>query len=305
MPLFSQPTQAEFMAATSFAGAGDFDPQVSPRANAEWAAQLRLYSEAQRYFYGDIFDKRSGNSVNAPLLYPLKLNLVRMMCLTHAAALWGQWEDELITFTSQPENESQAAKDRAEQARTVIAETYEASGGQTILYEGGLSQQIYGGIFLRAAVDPAMPHGIRIDKLMPYNVFCVWHPIITNRILEAFIAIPIDKAEAALAYGIQVDALPDEVVYLEHWTDRAYETSIGGKLLREYRRTPSLTWSATIPWCCTSSSTRRRARRAATSTAARSDTYWRGCRPPGSPGAIRSKCTLPPITGTSTATTGI
>jgi hypothetical protein len=79
MPLFSQPTQVEFMAATSFAGAGDFDPQVSPRANAEWASQLRLYGEAQRYFYGDIFDKRSGNSVNAPLLYPLKLNLVRMM----------------------------------------------------------------------------------------------------------------------------------------------------------------------------------------------------------------------------------
>jgi hypothetical protein len=222
------------MAATSFLGVGDFDPDSSPRANSEWASQLQLYQDAQNYFYGDIFNKRAGDGLDSPLMYPLKMNLVRMMCLTQASALWGQWEEELISFSATPENESQAAKGRAEQARTIIAETYDASGGHVWLYEGGLSQQIYGGIFLRAAVDPAMPHGIRIDKLMPYNVFAVWHPINTNRILEAYIAIPIDKAEAAMAYGIQVDSLPDEVVYLEHWTEGSYETSIGGKVLTEY-----------------------------------------------------------------------
>jgi hypothetical protein len=84
----------------------------------------------------------------------------------------------------------------------VIAETYEASGGQVLLYAGGLSQQIYGGVFLRSAVDPTKPHGIRVDKIMPYNGFAVWRPINTNRILEMYVAIPIDKAEAALAYGV-------------------------------------------------------------------------------------------------------
>jgi hypothetical protein len=222
------------MAATSFLGVGDFDPDFSPRANNEWAAQLSLYQEAQQYFYGDIFNRRSGEGTDAPLLYPLKLNLVRMMCLTQASALWGQWDDDLITFNVNPESEAQAAKERAEQARGIIAETYEASGGQMLLYEGGLSQQIYGGIFLRVAVDPTKPHGIRLDKLMPYNVFAVWDPITVNRILKAYISIPIDKAEAALAYGISVDALPDEVVYLEEWTEKRYEVSIGGKVLPQY-----------------------------------------------------------------------
>jgi hypothetical protein len=234
MALFSQPTQAEFLASVSGDGVSDFDPQASPRANAEWASMLATYSEAQSYFYGDIFNKRvDPRSSDSPLMYPLKLNLVRMMCLTQASALWGQWEDELLTFQCNPENESKSAKDRAEQARTLISETYEASGGQILLYEGGLSQQVYGGTFFRAAIDPTMPHGVRIDKLMPYNVFVRWNPI-TLTILEAFIAIPVDKAEAALAYNFKVDSLPDEVIYLEHWTAGHYETSIGGHVLSEY-----------------------------------------------------------------------
>jgi hypothetical protein len=235
MPLFSQPTQAEFMASVSGLGIGDFDPQVSPRANAEWASMIEKYQEAQYYFYGDIFTKRADPATtDSPLMYPIKLNLVRMMCLTQAAALWGQWEDDLLTFQCPPESEAEEAKKRAEAARVLISETYEASGGQILLYEGGLAQQIYGGTFLRAAIDPSKPHGVRIDKLMPYNVFVRWDPITINRILEAFIAIPIDKAEAALAYGFTEDSLPDEVVYLEHWTEQKYETSIGGHVLSQF-----------------------------------------------------------------------
>lgn len=234
MRFFSQPTQAEFLAATSFSGVGDFDPGFSPRSNSEWASQLALYQEAQSYFYGDIFNQRSGEGTDAPLMYPLKINLVRMMCLTQASALWGQWEEDLITFSVTPESEAQAAKQRAEQARQVIYETYESSGGHMLLFEGGLSQQIYGGIFLRAAIDPAKPHGVRIDKLMPYNVFAVWDPITINRIHKAYIVIPIDKNEAALSYGIEVSSLPEEVVYMEEWSDERYEVTVGGKLLPQF-----------------------------------------------------------------------
>jgi hypothetical protein len=46
--------------------------------------------------------------------------------------------------------------------------------------------------------------------------------------------LPIDKEEAALAYGVRVDSLPDEVVYLEEWTEREYQVSVGGKVLTQY-----------------------------------------------------------------------
>jgi len=40
---------------------------------------------------------------------------------------------------------------------------------------------------------------------MPYNVFAVWRPINTNRILKAYIA-PVDKAEAAIPHRLTCKA---------------------------------------------------------------------------------------------------
>lgn len=235
MTIFSQPTHAEFLEAVNNAtDIGDFDPQASERAGNEWSYQLQRYREAQEYFYGDIFKKRTGDGADSPLMYPLGINLVRMMCTTQASALWGQWEEDLISFHVNPERENEAARSRAQQARDVISETYEASNANILLYEAGLSAQLYGGTFLRAAVDPSKPHGVRIDKLMPYNVFVVWDPITINRILKAYIAIPIDKGEAKLAYNIGESTLPEEVIYLEEWTEQEYRVSVGGKILREY-----------------------------------------------------------------------
>ncbi len=54
------------MAATSFLGVGDFEPGGSVRANAEWASQMALYTDAQSYFYGGTFNKRSGEGADAP-----------------------------------------------------------------------------------------------------------------------------------------------------------------------------------------------------------------------------------------------
>lgn len=231
---FTQPTLQEFLDATSFDNVGDFDPNFSQRADNEWAAQLARYREAQTYFYGDIFNQRSGDGTDAPLMYPLQINLVKMMCLVQASALWGQWEEELISFHVEPERENASARERAEQARRVISDTYMASGGNQILYESGLSQQIYGGVFLRAAIDPDKPHGVRIDKLMPYNVFVVWDPITINRILKAYIAIPIDQSEAKLVYGVPVGGMEDKVIYLEEWSEDRYEVSIGGKRIAKF-----------------------------------------------------------------------
>lgn len=235
MSIFSQPSHQEFMDAVNNAtDIGDFDPQASERSNSEWSYQLQRYREAQQYFYGDIFKQRTGDGADSPLMYPLGINLVRMMCATQASALWGQWEEDLMSFSVNPQRENESARKRAQEARDVIQETYEASHGNIMLYEAGMSAQLYGGAFLRAAIDPTKPHGVRIDKLMPYNVFVVWDPITINRILKAYIAIPIDKNEARLAYDVQSKRLPDEVIYLEEWSETEYTTSVGGTVLPEY-----------------------------------------------------------------------
>jgi hypothetical protein len=213
-----------FLAEANF-GKGDIEAPAP--VQQEWSSQMTRYESAMEYFHGLIFNKRvNPKDFNSALAYPLKVNLVKTMCLTQAAALWGQWEDSLVSLTCQPIGETAVAKQRADQALSVIQETWDASHFESKLLESGLSAQVYGGSFFRAVIDPTMPHGIRMDKLMPYNVFVRWHPLIVDRILEAYIVIPIDKDEAQLTYGIKLNG-PEETVYIEHWTESTYDTSVG------------------------------------------------------------------------------
>jgi hypothetical protein len=234
--MFGLPSVSEFLNSTSFTGTGDLDT-VENATNQEWSAQTARYQTAMRYFGGSVFEDRADSGEPgdpSPLLYPLAINLVKMMCLSQAGSLWGQWDDELLTWDCDPLSSSESAKQRAAQAQKVIAETMEASRMGSRLLEAGINQQVYGGTYLRAAVDAGMPHGVRVDKLMPYNVFPRWHPINVDRILEAWIVVPIDKAEAILAYGVNLDSLPDETVYVEHWTEDEYETLIGEVRLTDF-----------------------------------------------------------------------
>lgn len=223
----------EFLTSANLSGAGDFTPNDA--SSQEWASQMARYDEAMRYFSGRVFDTRVDSSdASSPLLYPLQINLAKTMCLTQAANLYGQWEDELVDLTSDPLTKSAASADRADAAVRIIDEVWEASWLASKLYEGGLSLQVYGGMFLRAAIDLQMPHGIRVDKLMPYQVFVRYHPMIIDRIMEAYIVVPVDKTEASLAYGIKESTLPDDTLYLEHWTEHSYETFIGGQKLKKF-----------------------------------------------------------------------
>jgi hypothetical protein len=224
----------QFLAETSFWGVGDTDPQPI-QASQEWSAQTARYNKALEYFSGMVFNERSDkNDPDASLLYPLGINLVKMMGITQAASLWGQWEDDLVDLTVRPLADTKVARDRADEALEVIKATWDYSRMGALLYESGLSQQTYGGIFFKNSVDPQAPHGVRIDKLMPYNVFPIWHPIVVDRILEAWIVIPIDRREAELAYGVKFNSVPEETVYVEHWTERDYETLIGDKPLEKF-----------------------------------------------------------------------
>jgi hypothetical protein len=196
---------------------------------------MEKYMDARKYFSGDVFSERAstGNQDEAePLLYPLAINLVKMMCVSQAGALWGQFEDEIATWYSEPEKDTATAKDAAQRAVDFVTDVWDGSNVGSMLYEAGLSQQVYGGIYLRAAKDLARAGNVRVDKLLPYNVFPRYHPVDPNRILEAYIVIPIDAAEAHLAYGIEAQG--DTTVYVEHWTETEYNTFIGDQRLDNF-----------------------------------------------------------------------
>jgi hypothetical protein len=223
---------ASFLAQTSTQQFGDF--VVSGRVDATWWSQMQKYQDYFNYWSGRIFNRRASDEHDAPPLYPLRVNIARLMCLTQAGTLFGQWEDEIIGFMCKPlRDKGEAARRRAENAEMIVRDTWDYSRLQTKLYETGLSTQVYGGCYLRVAFDMNAPHWVRVDKLMPYQVFPRYHPIDTDRLLEAYIVVPGTKEEIELAYGVKVETSSD-VLYVEHWTEKEYAVYVAGQRLTNY-----------------------------------------------------------------------
>ncbi len=237
MPPLASVPNAEFVSVINADVVGDFNAPLP--AKQEWASQEQRYRKCMRYFSGEIFTERSEDAKPgepAPLLYPLQINIVKQMCLSQAGALWGQFEGDLVNFRVDPLGNSQSARERADEAKTIIVETWQHSNVNTLLYEAGLLQQELGGVYVKIANDPTGPHGFRFQKLDPNYVFVIYHPLDVDRIVEAWIALPIDKTEAARAFGYAADGLPEETLYLEHWTEKYYEVFIGGNRLEGFSR---------------------------------------------------------------------
>jgi len=201
----------------------------------EWQSQTSRYDKAMRYFSGRVFDERSTTDPEAPYKYPLKINLGKTMCLSQAAALWGQWDEHLVGLRCDPDKEEvEAARKRAELALDIVKSTWSYSNLEQGLYEGAIGLQVYGGFFLRAWLDMQAPWGVRVDQMPAYQVMPRYHPIDKNRLLEVYIVVPVDRNEASLAYDIPVKSLPENTLYLEHWTESFYETTVGEHRLAAY-----------------------------------------------------------------------
>ena len=226
---FANVAMADFLSVMNSIKTTDFyqGPDV---ARDEWMMQINRYMQAFRYYSGLVFDTTLGETKMAA--YPLRVNIVRAMCNAQAAAVWGQWDGQLVELKADPKDNTDGAKEKSNQAVQIVQETWEASNLDQKLIEGSIAMQVYGGTYFRAYVDMQAPHGVRVDKLMPYSVFPRYHPIQTNRILEAYIVMPLDRTEASLAYGIPKDQLPEFPLYQEHWTETEYETTVNGILIK-------------------------------------------------------------------------
>lgn len=195
--------------------------------NPQWMEASRVYREIDLYFYGDVFLKTSSENA-APgasqPLYPLKVNLVKMMALVNVFALFGQWETDVVEWSSD-----------SDEAEGVIRDIWHENDLNLILAECGMSCVLYGGGILKAVPDMDKEMGVRIETIPPHHFFPRWHPGDMNRLLEVTIAFPVSHADALLAYGVDLGEYSEsQAVYMEVWNQRRYETSVGGNVLKEY-----------------------------------------------------------------------
>src|SRR5512137_1133201 len=71
---------------------------ISPNVKSSWATTRMEHARAAEYFNGAIFQRKvdveTGDQANAPLLYPVALNLVKMLTLAMTNSFIGELEDD-------------------------------------------------------------------------------------------------------------------------------------------------------------------------------------------------------------------
>ncbi len=200
---------------------------------SRWDYQLSQCERYRYYFDGDIFTEtvpqERGNEEDEPvLMYPVGLNLVKMLSVAQADATFGEWETNPVRFGTRPDSEVSEA-DIA--AIDLVHKILEHSNAQSQLWEHELDRQVFGGGALKITPALKYPH-IRWSRIPREAFFPIWDPDDPDDLLEVFVVIAMSPEQAKARYGYE--AHNDLVRRVEHWTKRTYENYLDGHKITEF-----------------------------------------------------------------------
>lgn len=205
---------------------------VSDELQDLWHYRWEQRQEYRRYFSGDIFKEKvpleAGTDDDAPLLYPVGINLVRMLAIAQADALFGEWEDSIVRFIIRHDEQEDLA---GEAAIKLCQAILEKNHGSEQLWEGGLHMNVYGGTAFEISVDLGIgwPY-IKFDRLHLDNFLPIWNPDDPNELLKVYLLDRISTEQAELLYPGKLPSTGKGYVErLKVWTKKNYEFYLDGK----------------------------------------------------------------------------
>lgn len=206
---------------------------VSDVTRQTWEDETALRNEYRRYFDGSIFKEKvpveNVPTEDAPLMYPVGVNLVKMLCTAQADSLFGEWEDQIITFETDQDNIRDESYTRAIELLNAI---FRSSNGNTMFYEMDLDRQVYGGSAMK--VSPALDRKgyVRWQRVPLDSFYPVFDPDNPDELLEVYTLVQMTAEQAIAKYGIKPTG--ETVARIEHWTRTSYENFIDGIRISAY-----------------------------------------------------------------------
>jgi len=212
----------------------DLGYDVSSAQQSTWDAERARRRRYLRYYSGAIFKDKvpldAGTDEDAPLLYPVGINLVKMLCIAQAEALWGEWEDDIVRWkVSQDSEESKSAEAAIKLAQGILTSNNFASTA----YELGLDRETYGGCAIKVGPDlNNPPFYIRLNRIDLDGFLPVWDPENIDELLECYLYTVLTREQAMAKYGLKTDK--EKILRVEKWTRTQYKTTIDGKRVDAY-----------------------------------------------------------------------
>ena len=213
---------------------------LSSMVTGAWLDMYQKRAEATRYFSGKVFLERvdTENLEDAPLLFPIGINLVKMMVMAMTDAFLGEFEtvDDAVNFVpGKSRDVTEAARLASKQCALIL----ETSNAASMLWEVDFDRNLYGAGVIRVLPENTKPGHIRWVRTPIEAAYPIFDPEDPDVLLECYILTTVSSEQARLKYGtiVETDGLVRKV---EHWTPSVYETTINGIHVDAY--------SGTNPW---------------------------------------------------------
>ena len=205
---------------------------LSERMRNSWDYELMLSERYRQYFDGDIFQTKVQTEVlneDAPLLFPVGINLVKMMCIAQADSMLGEWDDQPIIWgVKRDEDLKSADKD----AIALMNNVMDDSNASSLLWEHELERNVYGGAAFKISPVLDSKSHIQWTRVPRQGFFPIWDPDNQDELLEVFSLTYLTLDQAYAKYKFKGER--DFVHRLEHWTKTKYENKLDGTSLNDY-----------------------------------------------------------------------
>lgn len=206
---------------------------VSNETRMTWENETHLRNEYRRYYDGSIFKEKvpveNVPTEDAPLMYPVGVNLVKMLCTAQADSLFGEFEDQAIMFETDQDN---IRDDSYTHAIELLNNIFRTSNGNTMFYEMDLDRQVYGGAAMKVSPDLHKKGFIRWQRVPLDSFYPVFDPDNPDELLEVYTMLQMTSEQVVAKYGIRPSG--ETSVRIEHWTRTSYENFIDGIKISAY-----------------------------------------------------------------------
>lgn len=178
------------------------------------------YRENRRYYDGLVFDGEEF------VQQPLAINIVQLVCETHASYLWGQWEPQgtLVSWMNP------FGRNVREAEAIVMWAASQFGGFEDVLQAAGLNQSVYGDAVLMPVWDEALGRVMPMS-ISPESLYAAWS-FDSLAMREAILSYSISPYEAEQRFGVAVRGAT--ATYWEHWTDAECSRYIGSELIDRF-----------------------------------------------------------------------
>jgi len=199
-----------------------------------WQSELSRASQAFFYWSGFIFKEKVRDEdielEDAPLLYPIGVNLIKMLALAHADATFGEFDELPLTFAERKDKNNTPG---APEAIELMSRVMLNSNAAQLLWEGELERQLFGGTAIKISPDLSMPGGgARWSRVGKGSFFPIWDPEDPNRLLEVYTIDQINGRQASLKYGYETTR--DWVNRVERWGISDHETRLDQQVISKH-----------------------------------------------------------------------